>query len=129
MRALVVSAALFLLAASASAQTNAAAETAPNPPSTCGTLVAAPSMPDGATANNEAMNAGNAAFLAWAQSQQQVLACRRAEIDAAHARWQALAVEYNAGAQALNAANTARDAELAQYNARGGGGRRTTSGH
>jgi len=130
MRVLVMGAALFLLAAQASAQTNAPADTAAaNATSACGALTAAPAMPDGATANNEAMTAGNTAFLAWAQPQQQALACRRAEIEALHARWQALSTEYNAGAQALNAANAARDAELDQYNTRAGGGRRVASGH
>jgi len=126
---MIVAAALVCcFAASASAQTSPPADNASSPLSACGPLTRPPAIPDGATADNEAMTAGNAAFLAWAQPEQQSLACRRAEIEAAHARWQALSNEYNAGAQTLNTANAAWEAELAQYNGRAGG-RRAASGH
>ena len=120
---MIVAAALVCFAASATAQTSPPADNAVTPPSACGPLTRPPAIPDGATADNEAMTAGNAAFLAWAQPEQQSLACRRAEIEAAHARWQALSNEYNAGAQTLNTANAAWEAELAQYNGRAGGRR------
>lgn len=130
MRVLLVGAAFLLFAAPASAQTNAPADSgSSNPASACGALTSPPRLPDGATADNDAMNAGNTAFLAWAQPQQQVLACRRAEADAAHARWLALSSEYNTGAQALNNANNAWDTEVQQYNDRAGGGRRNGASH
>ena len=128
MKALVVGVAIVLFATPALAQTAAHSEEAPSSASSCGALTAAPAMPDGAVANNDAMTTANAAFLAWIQGQQQVLACRRAEIEAAHARWQALSNEYNAGAQTLNSASGAWQSELAQYNGRAGG-RRSASNH
>src|SRR5262245_38069880 len=57
-----------------------ATPTAPPPPSRCPALPEAPSLPDGATANAAAMQAGNAAYQAWGTSYQQVLQCRRTEV-------------------------------------------------
>lgn len=127
MRVLIVAAALTLWTFAASAQTTAA-DAAPNPPSACAELPAAPSLPDGASANNEAMTAGNATYLAWANPVQQSLACQRAEIEAAHRRWDALVAQYNANAQTLNAQRAAWDNEIEEYNARGGGGRQRSAG-
>lgn len=125
-------AALALVATAASAQTTTPAPAGPtvtlpdvgpaNPPTACGATQPAPTLPDGATANNAAMTAANATYLAWATANRTVLECRRAEVEAQHTRWQALANEYNAAAQAFNGVNTSWEAELNEYNERTGAG-------
>jgi hypothetical protein len=96
--------------------------------SSCGELPARPTLPDGATADREAMDAANAAYTAWSQSYHANLTCRRTEADNARATWQARVSEYNAGASGLNESNTAWEAEVAEYNARGNTDRSTTGG-
>jgi hypothetical protein len=128
-------AALALVATAASAQTTTPAPAGPtvtlpdvgpaNPPTACAALQPAPTLPDGATANNAAMTTANATYLAWATANRSALECRRAEVEATHTRWQALANEYNAAAQAFNGVNASWEAETNEYNERtGNGGRR-----
>jgi hypothetical protein len=115
--------AVLLLATPAMAQTDPAAPAAANATS-CGPLPPPPSLPDGATADREAMEAGNTAFTAWAEANRTVLACRRAEVESLQARFQALRAEYNAGAEQLNATNTVWQADVTEFNERGGNRRR-----
>jgi len=87
--------------------------------SSCGELPARPTLPDGATADREGMDAANVTYTAWSQAYHANLQCRRTEADNARATWQARVAEYNGGATALNDSNTAWEAEVAEYNARG----------
>jgi hypothetical protein len=119
MRILLAGAAMALLVAgSAYAQTEeTSAGTASA--STCGELPARPTLPDGANANREQMDAANTAYTAWSQTYHANLTCRRTEADNARATWQARVAEYNAAATGLNESNTSWEAEVAEYNARG----------
>ena len=108
--------AALLIATPAMAQTDPAATAAANATS-CGAIEPPPTLPDAATANREAMDAGNTAFNTWGQANQVVLQCRRAEVEALQARYQALRAEYNAGAEQLRNVNTAWQAEVAEFNA------------
>lgn len=111
-------AAVLLMAVPAAAQTTPAA-------STCAALQPAPTLPDGAVADREAMEAANTAFMAWAEAYRTVLTCRRTEAEGIHAQWQARVSEYNAGAEQLNSTNSSWEAEVAEYNERNP--RRSTS--
>lgn len=114
MKVLLGAAVMALLVASpAVAQTDADA-----PSTQCGAIAPPPTLPDGATAEYAAMEAGNAAFRAWAESNRSVLECRRQEVEAAQARYQALRNEFNAGADQLNATNASWEAEVAEFNER-----------
>ncbi len=118
MRVLLAGAAMALLVAgSAFAQTEGAGTA--QGASSCGELPARPTLPDGATADREAMDAANTSYTAWSQAYHANLTCRRTEADNARATWQARVGEYNAGAAALNDSNTSWEAEVAEYNARG----------
>lgn len=112
-------AAAVLIALPASAQT-ATAPAAPAPPSQCGALPAPPSLPDGAAANRQAMDAGNTAYNAWLANYRTNLDCLRAEAQAALAISQARAAAYNAGADTLNTTNQSWSAEVAEFTARNG---------
>jgi hypothetical protein len=106
-------------AAPAVAQTTPAAPAA-SAASSCGPVAPAPSLPDGATATREVMDQTNLTYTAWFTANRDALECRRAEFEALAARTQALRTEFNAGAEALNATNTAWQAEVAEFNARSG---------
>ncbi len=92
----------------------------PAPPSRCPALPESPSLPDGATANAAAMQAGNAAYQAWGTSYQQVLQCRRTEVQELRSATEARTNEYNAGARALNETTASWVAESNEFNARQG---------
>lgn len=113
--------AALCMAGAAYAQTEGAAPAAGvvTNASSCGELPARPTLPDGASANREAMDAANVTYTAWAQSYHANLQCRRTEADNARATWQARVAEYNAGATALNDSNSSWEAEVVEYNARG----------
>lgn len=111
-------AAALAFATAASAQTEQAAEVAY--PSQCGELPTAPTLPDGASANNSAMEQGNAAYTAWGQQVQTVLACQRAEAERLNQVANERTAQYNAGAQQLNAVTQSWQAEVAEYNGRSG---------
>lgn len=114
-------AALTLMAAPALAQTTPAAA-----PAQC-TFTAAPAIPDGATATNNAMRDAREALEAWRST-------RASELAACNAAAQALQQQAQAAILANNSAATETDttirqfaAENEEYNARGGatsGGRR-----
>ncbi len=97
------------LATPALAQTQGAPAPAASP--RCGEMPAAPTIPDGATANRRAMNTAREAYDAWGAQAQTVLGCRRAEVEELRARTDALVNEYNA-------ANAQMAAEAAEFNAR-----------
>lgn len=111
--------AALLMAGAAYAQTDGSTAGVVTGASSCGELPARPTLPDGATADREGMDAANVAYTAWSQAYHANLQCRRTEADNARATWQARVSEYNGGATALNDSNTAWEAEVAEYNARG----------
>lgn len=108
-----------LLATPAFAQTTPpATPAAPVAPSPCGALPAAPSLPDGATANREEMEAGNTAYRAWYEQYAANIACRAAEATALRAQYEARFAEHNSAVEALNTANASWVAEAEEFNAR-----------
>jgi hypothetical protein len=111
--------AAVLLATPAFAQT----ETPPAAPaaagqSSCGALPAVPTLPDGATANREEMEAGNTAYRAWYEQYTANIQCRNAEATSLRAQYEARLAEHNAGVEGLNTANTNWTAEAAEFNGR-----------
>lgn len=110
-------AAALLFAGAAMAQT--ATPTAPLPPSSCGPVPTAPTLPDGANATSAQMDSGNSAYNTWAQAMQANVQCRRAEAEAIRAQADARTAEYNGYAQQLNQTVSSWQAEVAEYNARG----------
>jgi hypothetical protein len=108
----------LLLAAPAFAQTPPATPPAPVAASSCGALPAAPTLPDGATANREEMEEGNTAYRAWYEQYSANIQCRNAEATALRAQFEARFAEHNAAVETLNAANTSWTAEAEEFNAR-----------
>lgn len=97
-------AALTLLASPALAQTQTAAV-----PAQCN-FTAAPTIPDGATANNNAMRDARTAVEAWRTT-------RQAELAACNTASQALLAQANAAAAAHNTAATETDTVIRQFTA------------
>lgn len=104
-------------AAPALAQTPGAAAPAAAA-SSCGEMPAAPTIPDGATANRRAMNAAREAYNAWGAQAQTVLSCRRAEAEELNARADALVSAYNAANAQAHAVSEQMAAEVAEFDAR-----------
>lgn len=113
-------AAAVLIALPAAAQNTPATPATPTPASNCPALTAPPTLPDGATANRQAMAAGNTAYQAWATGYQAGYQCRHSEAQQALAAAQALVADSNRAADTLNQTTTAWQAEVAEFNARGG---------
>ena len=109
-------AAALLLTGTAMAQT---ATPTTLPASSCGAAPTVPTLPDGATATNAQIEAGNNAYNTWAQAMQANVQCRRAEAEALRAQADARTTEYNGYAQQLNQTVATWQAEVAEYNARG----------
>jgi len=101
----------------------------------CPTLPVAPAMPDGATARDRDMAAGDQAMQAWnAEYVGIVNGCRQPEVlaaqaemesqvaaaRAAQARYQAAIAAYQADAAAATAIGAQWTAEVEEFNARGG---------
>jgi hypothetical protein len=113
-------AAAVLIALPAVAQTTPATPATPAPASNCPALAAPPTLPDGATANREAMAAGNTTYQAWATAYQAGYQCRHTEAQQAMAAAQALVAESNRSADTLNQTTAAWQADVAEFTARGG---------
>lgn len=110
-----------MLAAPAMAQTEPPAPTAAAA-SQCGVIAPAPdNLPDGARASRRQMEQANERVAAWATASNQILACRRAEAEAARAAADAMGAEYNTLNGNVRAVITAWEAEAAEYNARTAG--------
>lgn len=108
-------AAALLLASPALAQTEAT-------PNVCAGFAAAPTLPDGATANAAAITAGDTSFRAWHTAGAEKLGQCRAEVEAAFARARELEAQHNAAAAQLNGTRDAWQVEVNEYNARGNSG-------
>lgn len=116
-------AAVMLMAGVALAQTETPAPAAPaGPPavSSCAAVPAEPTVPDGATATNEQVNAFNTAYQAWAATATSAIACRRAEVQSTQAAAQSLLEQHNALAQRINALAANWQTESAEYCGRRG---------
>jgi hypothetical protein len=100
----------LLMATPAMAQTDTAACMAVTPALT--------DLPDGATANRQAMDAATQRFNAWAEANNQALACKRDRAEAARAQADALTNEFNTENNALRAAIAAWQTEVDEFNAR-----------
>ncbi|QGZ95615.1 hypothetical protein [Terricaulis silvestris] len=116
-----VAVAAMLIATPVLAQTageTTATSPTPIPPSTCGALLPAPTLPDGATASRSDMDTANTTYTAWAEAYRQVIVCRHAEAQALRTQTDARVLEHNAAVEALNTATTTWEADVAEYNAR-----------
>lgn len=107
--------AAFVVAAPAVAQEGAAPQQLV---SRCGDMPAAPTLPDGARANERAMSQGQEAFVAWRAAAEPVIQCRNAEMTAWRQQYEAIGARNEAEGQvATNIVNTWA-AAVEAYNAR-----------
>ena len=104
--------AAFLIATSAAAQT-------PTVTANCSGFAAAPTLPDGATANSRQMMAGNDQYQAWGTERIAKLQSCRADIDAMRTQLNALEEAFNTANGEIRSVTEAWEAEVAEYNARG----------
>jgi hypothetical protein len=86
-------------------------------PSAC-VFTAAPSIPDGATATNAAMNAGRETLQHWRATRSAEIAACRAEIDRAQAQLNAMQSAHNQAVTDTDGAIAQFAAENAEYAAR-----------
>jgi hypothetical protein len=111
--------AMLLATPALAQQTTAPAEPAPvAQPSACAPLPTQPASPDGATADRATMEAGVNAYNAWATQYSEGVQCRRREAQQMRVTYDALIAQHNQAAQTLNTANTAMEAETAEFNQR-----------
>jgi hypothetical protein len=104
--------AALLIASPAMAQTGAA-------PATCGAVTPAPTdMPDGATASRPDVEAFTERFNAWAEANNQVLACKRTRAEQARAQADAYTNEFNTENATLRQTIATWTAEVEEFNAR-----------
>lgn len=108
--------AAFLVTAPAVAQEGAAAPQ--QLVSRCGEMPAAPTLPDGARANERAMNAGQEAFAAWRTAAEPVIQCRNAEMAAWRQQYDAMGARNEADGQVATTVVTSWTAAVEAYNAR-----------
>lgn len=106
-----VAAATLLMASPALAQT-------PDLPESCTGFAAAPTLPDGATADREAIAAADAQFREWHGAGSTKLTQCRAEVEAARARVAAMETAYNAAVAQLNGTRDTWVVEVEEFNAR-----------
>lgn len=107
--------------------TSAAAQTPPVNPN-CTGFTPAPALPDGATANNRQMAAGNDAYQGWGQDRLAKLQACRTDIEALRAQLNTLEQAYNTANGELTGVTNSWQAEVAEYNARGNGGQQRRGG-
>ena len=122
MRLLIGAAAMALLFAAPVAQAQPAS---PN----CSDFAPVPSLPDGATADRAAIEAGNAQYETWGQARLAKLQLCRAEIEALRTQLVSFEQAYNSNNGELNTVVTNWQAEVAEFNERGAAaGRRSSRG-
>lgn len=93
-------------------------------PPECAAFTPAPTIPDGATANNSAMRDARVALEAWRTTRRAELAACEAASRALEARAQAGMVAHNGAATETEEAIARFAAENEEYSARGGQSRR-----
>jgi predicted lipoprotein len=89
------------------------------PASACAQPPAAPSLPDGGSANRQRMEEGNEAYQTWYAASTAYVQCRTAEVEALRTQLDAQVAAHNAAVQAANATTEAWRAEVEEFNARG----------
>ncbi len=107
--------AAFLVAAPAVAQDGAASQQLV---SRCGDMPAPPTLPDGARANERAMNQGQEAFAAWRTAAEPVIQCRNAEMTAWRQQYDAMGARNEADGQVATNVVSSWAAAVEAYNAR-----------
>lgn len=105
--------AALALASSAAAQT-------PQLSANCTGFSAAPTLPDGATATSRQMTDGNDTYQSWGSERVAKLQGCRAEVEALRTQLNALELAYNTANGELASVTNGWQAEVAEYNARGG---------
>ncbi|MDX2274685.1 MAG: hypothetical protein NW206_04470 [Hyphomonadaceae bacterium] len=121
MRILIGAALALAFASTAFAQTGeapAAPTVAAN--SQCAAVGPEPTLPEAATATAETIQAGNAAYQAWATAAQESLRCRQAEIQQGQARLAAMTEEHNGIVRRVNGLTQTWTATAEAYCARDG---------
>ncbi len=98
----------------------AAAQTPPTDSAHCSGFQPAPTLPDGATADRAEIAVGNTQYETWGQERLAKLRLCRAEIEALRAQLAPLEQAYTANNTELTSVVTAWQAEVAEFNARGG---------
>ncbi|HEX8901265.1 hypothetical protein [Vitreimonas sp.] len=104
-------AATLLMASPALAQT-------PDLPESCTGFAAPPTLPDGATADRDAITGADAQFREWHGAGTTKLGQCRSEVEAARARVAAMEAAYNAAVAQLNGTRDAWVVEVEEFNAR-----------
>ena len=126
------SAAAFLLVAAASAQTPATTTSAPStvavPPSSCGVIPPAPTVPDVSHLSAQQMNRANQTFTAWAADAQAKLDCHRAEVRQLTAQAAAAQAAFNQQATDYTTTANAWNAQAAAYTNSHGGSQTSSRG-
>lgn len=107
-----------LIAAPAAAQ-DTTATTQPPLVSNCGDMPALPQLPDGANANERAMQQGQDRFTAWRTAAEPVIQCRNAEMTAWRQQYEAIGARNEADGAAATAFVTNWGVEVEEFNARG----------
>lgn len=116
-----IAAASLMFAMPAAAQSAGEAQAAPALTANCADFPAAPTLPDGASANRADMMHGTEAYGAWQTSTVAKKAACRADITALQAQLAALVEAWNQADRRLVDTNTAWVAEVAEFNGRRGG--------
>jgi Skp family chaperone for outer membrane proteins len=98
----------------------AAAQPAPQVSANCSGFSAAPTLPDGATATSRQMTSGNDLYQAWGNERVAKLQSCRADVEALRVQLNALEAAYNTANAELASVTGGWEAEVAEYNARGG---------
>lgn len=118
-----VAAAALLLAPAALAQTAPAGES-----TNCAGFALPPSLPDGATASSSAMATGATEYEAWHTATEAKKALCQTDIATLRAQLNTMVEAYNQAEQQRFAAQNAWAGDVAEYNGRGGAGRRQRGG-
>jgi|CXWL01.1.fsa_nt_gi Skp family chaperone for outer membrane proteins len=111
-----VAMALIFAAPPASAQAQPA-------PSNCSDFAPVPTLPDGATADRDAIEAGNTQYESWGHARLAKLQLCRADIEALRAQLVPLEQSYNSNTEELNTVVANWQVEVAEFNARPGSAR------
>ncbi len=98
--------------------TPALAQTPPSSASNCPQAGEPPTLPDGATADRNEVEAANERYTTWAQGVSESLTCMRAEAEALHQQWQARVSAHNEAAETLRATTASWEAEVQEFNER-----------
>lgn len=124
MKILIGAAAVLLMCGSVATAQTPPAPTAPEARSAtpiasqCPALPPEPTIPDGAVADNAAMEAANVVYMNWGTSMQAAIACRRGEYETYLESARVRREEHNAAAARLSAVTEAWQGETLEFCAR-----------